>query len=164
MVFRNLSLVGLIGVAMAVSAAAGVEGALGGGQLENASGEKGMVNVAVQKRTDNAGNVRVGGHFHFGRRTGNRSGVEVGMRRAAEVAVTGNSCTFSGPAVYVTITDGTRSRVEGTVSATVEDKRRPRATGDPDTCSFTFTSTDGATTYSFSGNLTRGDIKVGTRP
>lgn len=161
--FRNAWLTVFLGAAVFASAQAGVSGALGAGEVTDSNGEKGAFGVAVKRGVRRDGTVVVGGHGHFARRTGN-GGVTVNLLRADVVTVDGNTCHAEGRGGYIAVVDGQRTRKEGRVVIDVADNRPPRSTeGDPDTFSITFTATDNSVTYSFSGNVTRGDIRVGSR-
>lgn len=161
--FRNAWLTVFLGAAVFASAQAGISGALGSGEVTDSNGDKGAFGIAVKRGVRRDGTVVVGGGANFARRTGN-GGVSVTMLRADVVTVTGNACHAEGRAGYISVVDGQRVRKEGRVVVDVVDNRPPRSTtGDPDTFSITFTSTDSSTNYSFSGNVTRGDIRVGSR-
>lgn len=161
--FRNAWLTLFLGAAVFASAQAGISGALGAGEVTNAENEKGGFGVAVKRGVRRDGTVVVGGHGHFLRRNG-RNVIDVKLLRADVVTVDGNTCHAEGRGGYLAIVDGQRVRKEGRVVIDVVDNRPPRSTeGDPDTFSVTFTATDNSVTYSFSGNVTRGDIRVGAR-
>lgn len=161
--FRNVTLGLFISAAVFAAAQAGIAGALGAGEVTNADGAKAGFAVNFMKRTMADGSVRVGGNAMFGQRVEGSRPTEVKMLRADVVNVDGTACHAEGRGGFSGVVNGERVRKEGRVIVDVVDNKRPRAEGTPDTYAVSFASTDGTLNFSFSGNVTRGDIKVGTR-
>lgn len=161
--FRNIALGFFISAAVFASAQAGIAGALGAGEVTNADGAKAGFAVNFVKRTLGDGSVRVGGGTTFGQRVQGSRPTEIHMLRADVVNVDGHACHAEGRGGFSGVINGARVRKEGRVSVDVVDNKAPRADGTPDTYAISFASTDGTVNASFSGNVTRGDVKVGTR-
>lgn len=159
----------LIGTTMFALAQAGGDSAL----LAGTSGKAGL---GSQDRREANVDFHVGtgygkerelitrGRLNFEQRGGqNARPVAIHAERIAQLQVDGNKAKFAGRAILVTMVDGQRKRIPGTIEVHVVDNKRPNQQGNdvrPDVFAVKFKAAEGDLTFGYEGAARRGDLKV----
>jgi len=133
------------------------------GRTSDANGNRAQFSLDAGQITHN-NDMRVSGDIQFEMpgptATGNTF---VTMPRATAVSVVENVATFSGPGVLRVVTHSSTAQYRGTVTVVATSNRHPDEAGLPDNLSVSFApANSGDPTFSYTGDLTSGDIAVST--
>ena len=164
MKFRN-TLVCLATCAFAIASASVITTNLvhGIGRAADASGNRAQFALDAGQISHNS-DMRVTGDIQFEMPGATAVGnTFVTMPRATAMSVLENVATFSGPGVLRVVMHGSTAQYRGTVTVVATSNRHPDEAGSPDTLSVSFAPTNaGDPTFSYTGDLTSGDIAVST--
>lgn len=151
-----LTVMGIVTVAMATSNSTNY---VRGNGMATSSGQKGEFKFSFYDFHNLSGTTGKG-QFRLRWKTGTRQFQEIilgipGKDVMANMTISGNTATLSGTGALRTINNYQGSTDFGTVSVSITDSST-------DTISVTYTPDNPGATTTFSGNVTHGDIKVGT--